>query len=250
MGVRWSHDCWDYASHSEPFPSPDTHRIHNLSAFLSLDRTPAWWWNNEKQEIFLLTDNNNLNKHFSVVCTSVQHFGMLPATCCSVVLYIQQINKHFSDVCCSVVLSGVHAGTEPVTCAVLLIYICTPSALTGCSNHLGCNNTSTIPFTIRGILDLFITKSDLPSPEIHVHAPSISDHSLIEGHLRIQPETVFDTFRTRSWRKFEKDAFKRDLADNKISKNANWAEYTIDELFPLMMLPYIVSLTNIYQSVR
>ena len=25
---------------------------------------------------------------------------------------------------------------------------CTPSALTGCSNHLGCNNTSTIPLTV------------------------------------------------------------------------------------------------------
>ena len=90
------------------------------------------------------------------------------------------------------------------------------NALTGCSNHLGYNNTSTIPLIIRGILDFFITRSDLPSPEIHVHAPSISEHSLIEGHLPIQPETVFDTFRTRSWRKFDKEAFKRDLADSKL----------------------------------
>ena len=94
-----------------------------------------------------------------------------------------------------------------------------------------------------GILDLFITKSDLPSPEIHVHAPSISDHSLIEGHLPIQPETVFETFRTRSWRKFDKDAFKRDLADSKLfSETASWAGCTTDQLFSsyylnLLLLP-------------
>ena len=43
---------------------------------------------------------------------------------------------------------------------------------------------------------------------------------------------MFDTFKTRSWRKFDKDAFKQDLADSKLfSENANWAECTIDELF-------------------
>ena len=61
-----------------------------------------------------------------------------------------------------------------------------------------------------GILDLFITRANLPSPGLHFHAPSISDHSLIEG-LPIQPETMFGTFRTHSWRKFDKDAFKLDL---------------------------------------
>ena len=97
---------------------------------------------------------------------------------------------------------------------------------------MGCNNTSTIPLIIRGILDLFITRSDLLSPEIHVHAPSISDQSLTEGHLPIQPDIVFDTFRTRSWKKFDKDAFKRDLADSKLfSETANWAECTTGQLF-------------------
>ena len=43
-----------------------------------------------------------------------------------------------------------------------------------------------------GILDVFITRSDQPSPEIFVHAPSISEHSLIEGRLPVQPVTVVD----------------------------------------------------------
>ena len=64
-------------------------------------------------------------------------------------------------------------------------------------------------------------------------SPPISDHSLIEGHLLIQPETVSDTFRTRSWRKFDKVDFKWDLADSKLlSEDADWAECTTDELFP------------------
>ena len=83
-----------------------------------------------------------------------------------------------------------------------------------------------------GILDVFITRNDLPNPDLFVHAPSISDHSLIEGHLPIQPENVFETFTTRSWRKFDKTKFKQDLStSNFFSQDSNWANFTIDELF-------------------
>ena len=83
-----------------------------------------------------------------------------------------------------------------------------------------------------GILDVFNTRNDLPNPDLFVHAPSISDHSLIEGHLHIQPENVFETFTTRSWSKFDKTKFKQDLfASNFFSQGSNWANFTIDELF-------------------
>ena len=89
-----------------------------------------------------------------------------------------------------------------------------------------------IPLTIRGVLDAFITRNDLPNPDLFVHAPSISDHSLIEGHSPIQPENVFETFTTRSWRKFDETKFKQDLfASNFFSQDSNWANFTIDELF-------------------
>ena len=77
-----------------------------------------------------------------------------------------------------------------------------------------------------GILDVFITRNDLPNPDLFVHAPSISDHSLIEGHLPIQPENVFETFTTRSWRKFDKTKFKQDLStSNFFSQDSNWANF-------------------------
>ena len=40
-----------------------------------------------------------------------------------------------------------------------------------------------------------------------MHASSISDHSLIEGRLPVQPMTVFDLFSVRTWSKFNKKAF-------------------------------------------
>ena len=89
-----------------------------------------------------------------------------------------------------------------------------------------------IPLTIRGILDVFITRNDLPNPDLFVHAPSISNHSLIEGHLPIQPENVFETFTTCSWRKFDITKFKQDLfTSNFFSQDSNWANFTIVELF-------------------
>ena len=67
------------------------------------------------------------------------------------------------------------------------------------------------------ILDVFITRSDQPSPEIFVHAPAISDHSLIAGRLPVQPMTVFDSFSVRTWSKFDKKAFHQDLLSNEVS---------------------------------
>ena len=83
-----------------------------------------------------------------------------------------------------------------------------------------------------GILDVFITRSDQPSPEIFVHAPSISDHSLIEGHLPVQPMTVFDLFSVCTWNKFDKKAFQRDLLSSELfSKDADLSELTVEVLF-------------------
>ena len=76
-----------------------------------------------------------------------------------------------------------------------------------------------------GILDVFITRSDQPSPEIFVHAPSISDHSLIEGRLPVQPMTVFDLFSVRTWSKFYKKAFQQDLLSSELfSEDADLSE--------------------------
>ena len=83
-----------------------------------------------------------------------------------------------------------------------------------------------------GILDVFITRSDQPPPEIFVHAPSISDHSLIEGCLPVQSMTVFDLFSVRSWSKFDKKAFQQDLLSSELfSKNADLSELTVEDLF-------------------
>ena len=83
-----------------------------------------------------------------------------------------------------------------------------------------------------GILDVFITRSDQPSPEIFVHAPSISDHSLIEGRLPVQPMTVFDSFSVRTWSKFDKKAFQQDLLSNELfSKDADLSEFSVEDLF-------------------
>ena len=82
-----------------------------------------------------------------------------------------------------------------------------------------------------GILDVFITRSDHPSPEIFVHAPSISDHSLIEGRLPVQPMTVFDSFSVRTWSKYKK-AFQQDLLSNELfSKDADLSEFSVEDLF-------------------
>ena len=83
-----------------------------------------------------------------------------------------------------------------------------------------------------GTLDVFITRSDLPSPDIFVHAPSISDHSLIEGHLPVQPMTVFDLFSVCSWSKFDKKAFHQDLLTSELfSENCDLSGFTVEELF-------------------
>ena len=79
---------------------------------------------------------------------------------------------------------------------------------------------------------LLLSQYVASNPDLFVHAPSISNHSLIEGHLPIQPENVFEKFTTRSWRKFDKTKFKQDLfASNFFSQDSNWANFTIDELF-------------------
>ena len=55
---------------------------------------------------------------------------------------------------------------------------------------------------------------------------------MIEGHLSVQPENVFETFTTRSWRKFDKTKFKQDFfTSNFFSQDSNWANFTVDELF-------------------
>ena len=83
-----------------------------------------------------------------------------------------------------------------------------------------------------GILDVFITQSDQPSPEICVHAPSISDHSLIDGRLPVQSMTVFDSFSVRIWSKFDKKAFQQDLLSNELfSKDADLSEFLVEDLF-------------------
>ena len=81
-------------------------------------------------------------------------------------------------------------------------------------------------------MDVFITRSDQPFPEILVHAPSITDHSLFEGHLPVQPMTVFDLFGVRSWSKFDKKAFQQDsLSSELFSKDADLSELTVEDLF-------------------
>ena len=83
-----------------------------------------------------------------------------------------------------------------------------------------------------GILDVFITRSDQPSPEIFVHATSISDHSLIEGRLPVQPMTVFDSSSVRTWIKFDQKAFQQDLLSNELfSKDAGLSEFSVEDLF-------------------
>ena len=83
-----------------------------------------------------------------------------------------------------------------------------------------------------GILDVFITQSYQPSPDIFVHAPSISDHSSIEGRLPVQPVTVFDLFSVRTWSKFDKKAFQQDLLSSELfCKDADLTEPTVEDLF-------------------
>ena len=83
-----------------------------------------------------------------------------------------------------------------------------------------------------GILDVFTTRSDQPSPEIFVHAPSISDHSLIEGRLPVQPVIVFDLFSVRTWSMFDKKAFQQDLLSSELfSNDADLSELSVEDLF-------------------
>ena len=65
-----------------------------------------------------------------------------------------------------------------------------------------------------------------------MHAPSIFDHSLIEGRLPVQPVTVFDLFSVRTWSKFDKKAFQQDLLSSELfSKDADLTELTVEDLF-------------------
>ena len=83
-----------------------------------------------------------------------------------------------------------------------------------------------------GILDVFIIRSDQASPEIFMHAPSISDHYLIEGRLPVQPMTVIDFFSVYTWSKFDKIAFHQDLLFSELfSEDADLSELRVEDLF-------------------
>ena len=76
------------------------------------------------------------------------------------------------------------------------VTICTPSALSGCSNHLGSLNTSTIPLTIRGGYWTFLSP-DIIFPLLRfmfIHLKIIlgvwTDGSELQGFQRVHIENV------------------------------------------------------------
>ena len=85
--------------------------------------------------------------------------------------------------------------------------------------------------------------------DIFLHAPCISDHSLIKGRrLPVQPMTVPDLISVRTWSKFDEKAFQQDLLSIKLfSKDADLSEHTIKDLFSNYASTSSVFWTDIHQ---
>ena len=67
----------------------------------------------------------------------------------------------------------------------------------------------------NGILDVVITRTDLPPQFIKVTNVGLSDHRLVQWLLEFETTTpVYEFISRRAWRSFNTDAFKSELQDS------------------------------------
>ena len=80
-------------------------------------------------------------------------------------------------------------------------------------------------------LDLVITRSDLPPPEISVEPPLISDHSVVNFLVPLQrpPPRMVDVS-TRAWKGFDKENFRKDLLNSRLCMTQNYQNLSVDDL--------------------
>ena len=81
-------------------------------------------------------------------------------------------------------------------------------------------------------LDLVITRSDRPRPDVSVDLPQLSDHSLIRFRLPIQrPPPRHIDVETRAWRGFNADSFRADLLASRLCCSPDsYEDLSVDEL--------------------
>ena len=74
----------------------------------------------------------------------------------------------------------------------------------GLSQHVGLPTHD-----LGGILDVVITRSDLPAPSVSVIDVGLSDHRCLKIDMDLnRPSPVYDTFTKRSWRGFDIEEFR------------------------------------------
>ena len=74
----------------------------------------------------------------------------------------------------------------------------------GLSQHVGLPTHD-----FDGILDVVITRSDLPTPSVNIIDVGLSDHRYVKFDTDLnRPSPVYDTFTKRSWRGFDIEEFR------------------------------------------
>ena len=80
-------------------------------------------------------------------------------------------------------------------------------------------------------LDLVITRSDLPLPEISVEPPLISDHSVVNFLVPLQrPPLRMVDVSPRAWKGFDKENFRKDLLNSRLCMPQDYQNLSVDDL--------------------